>query len=76
MVLIKYNIVRVSKVVMYGGQNTAAGYSFLQVSCLVIVLCRPSTETSVSLKAILSVGLALVALWTVIGWILVCQPSC
>ena len=49
----------------------------LQVSCLVVILCRPSTdpspESTSALKAILSVGLVLLALWTIVGWMLVCH---
>jgi len=44
---------------------------FPQVSCLAIVLCRPSSELPVSMKVMLSVGVALLALWTIIGWMLV-----
>lgn len=47
----------------------------IAASCLVIVLCRPSSETPISLKVILSVGLVLVALWTVLGWILVYKEN-
>ncbi|XP_065909897.1 uncharacterized protein [Dysidea avara] len=47
----------------------------IAVSCLAIVLCRPNSEVSVSLKVILSVGVALVALWTIIGWMLVYKEN-